>query len=329
MEDYEGIPLRDSPVWRDITPIYDSQSFGVVAIQYSLEHGEALAYFRALIAKQEFSQRALDLTSQLIEFNSADYTAWKYRWQCLQALDVDPEWEYKFTESIMFDNAKNYQLWNHRRLCLQSLGPGYVERELEFAKAALDIDDKNYHSWAHRQAVLSFSPQLWERELLFVSAILERDTRNNSAWNQRFVAVKHLATPGSLAQLLSTEIAFVDQHIQKAPRNESTWNYLWGLFTLPGCRRNEMAYHREVYDICAKALRFCGNCSPALDVLSEYYRCMGICLLEKPGRHSDAASCFEHSLSTLQLLMTADPIRKLYWQQRQAEVSCLMRAVGS
>lgn len=31
----------------------------------------------------------------------ADYTAWEWRWQCLQALGADLTQEYTFTDSIM------------------------------------------------------------------------------------------------------------------------------------------------------------------------------------------------------------------------------------
>jgi hypothetical protein len=43
----------------------------------------------------------LNLTADLIGFNSADYTAWEVRWQCLQQPGVDMQQEYAFTEGIM------------------------------------------------------------------------------------------------------------------------------------------------------------------------------------------------------------------------------------
>lgn len=57
----------------------------------------------------------------------------------------------------MQDNAKNYQLWNHRRKCAFALGRTAADRELEVAAEALEADDKNYHAWAHRQAVVLVS----------------------------------------------------------------------------------------------------------------------------------------------------------------------------
>jgi hypothetical protein len=51
-------------------------------------------------------------------------------------------------------NAKNYQLWNHRRKCALALGPVAADRELSVADQALAEDEKNYHAWAHRQAIV-------------------------------------------------------------------------------------------------------------------------------------------------------------------------------
>ena len=39
----------------------------------------------------------LELTEQMISFNSADYTAWQYRWEVLEALQADLEEEHAFT----------------------------------------------------------------------------------------------------------------------------------------------------------------------------------------------------------------------------------------
>ena len=45
----------------------------------------------------EKSERVLGLTSDVIDANSADYTAWQYRWEVLTALQADLTREYEFT----------------------------------------------------------------------------------------------------------------------------------------------------------------------------------------------------------------------------------------
>lgn len=63
------------------------------------------------------------------------------------------------------DNAKNYQLWNHRRKCALRAGPSSAEAELDFSMLALEIDEKNYHAWAHRLAIVQVSIDYseWQR----------------------------------------------------------------------------------------------------------------------------------------------------------------------
>ena len=172
--------------------------------------------------------RVLLTPLQVINVNSASYPAWRYRWQCLEALADESllQQESSFLERVAASNSKNYQLWNHRRLLAFKLGPKYAQevrsaisspchvsgllssamvicsyggvtrgvlQELEFAANCLDGDAKNYHAWSHRQAVVE-QFGLWEEELSFVCTMITADVRNNSAWNQRFCIVS--SAPG-------------------------------------------------------------------------------------------------------------------------------------
>jgi hypothetical protein len=164
------VPYARRPEWADVSPLPPppGDAGKVVAIQYSERHAEALAYFRAVLAKVkgargrllpparhqvpvargvwmqgarltgpgpllsvvnctppgpprphpeprltnpvrpcplvlyrrqgEKSARALDLTRHLIAFNSADYTAWEWRWECVVALGGDLAEESALTE---------------------------------------------------------------------------------------------------------------------------------------------------------------------------------------------------------------------------------------
>lgn len=63
----------------------------------------------------------------MILVNSASYSGWAYRWQCLETLYAD-DWEamrgeHDFLQRIAAINVKNYQLWNHRRQLAFRLGP--------------------------------------------------------------------------------------------------------------------------------------------------------------------------------------------------------------
>lgn len=87
-----------SPTWASITPIplddgsnYVSPSAGVTevseaqqqqqitplaTIAYTPEYEEATAYLRAVMAQDEMSDRALELTEDVIKLNPAHYTVW-------------------------------------------------------------------------------------------------------------------------------------------------------------------------------------------------------------------------------------------------------------
>lgn len=65
----------------------------------------------------------------MIYINSADYTAWAYRWQCLEALGrLDDEMQ--FINEMASRSPKNYQLWNHRRRLAFKRGPDYAQEVL-------------------------------------------------------------------------------------------------------------------------------------------------------------------------------------------------------
>lgn len=61
--------------------------------------------------------------------------------------------------------------------------PRTPRRPQRFTEAVLGDDEKNYHAWSHRLAVVRLFG-LWEQELGFTAKMLERDVHNNSAWNQ-------------------------------------------------------------------------------------------------------------------------------------------------
>ena len=67
------------------------------------------SYFRAIQRRNETSVRALHLTADVIEHNSANYTAWYYRRRCLKELGIDLEEERIFTDKWARDCPKNYQ----------------------------------------------------------------------------------------------------------------------------------------------------------------------------------------------------------------------------
>jgi protein farnesyltransferase/geranylgeranyltransferase type-1 subunit alpha len=137
-----------SPEWSDITPIplidgpppNPGQSTdkdpgpALATIAYSPRYSEAMAYLRAVMAVNEFSHRALDLTEDIIGMNPAHYTVWLYRAKILKVLwekeGVDAKegvmQELEWLEGISERNLKNYQIWYV--VCCYWLGDGPFSR---------------------------------------------------------------------------------------------------------------------------------------------------------------------------------------------------------
>lgn len=68
----------ESPVWAEIVPIAqdDGGPNPLAAIAYTESYSEAMSYLRAVMAKNERSERVLELTDDIIRMNPAHYTVW-------------------------------------------------------------------------------------------------------------------------------------------------------------------------------------------------------------------------------------------------------------
>lgn len=69
---------RADPKWADVTsiPQDDGGPNALATIAYTDEYREAMSYLRAVMAANEYSERALDLTEHIIKMNPAHYTVW-------------------------------------------------------------------------------------------------------------------------------------------------------------------------------------------------------------------------------------------------------------
>lgn len=238
-----------SSTWSDVTPLpQDDGPAPVCSIAYKPAFSTAMSYFRALLAVEEVSERALSLTRHVIGLNAANYTAWYYRRVCLFSLNKDLNEELDYIDTVTVKGSKNYQLWYHRRVVVERLGD--CTRELVATSEQLSMDAKNYHAWTHRQWVLRHFG-CWEDELKYVETLIDDDVRNNSAWNQRWYVVSHTSTTDNEEENSETinkqsefispqsvvlspdvklrEIEYTLRQIEKAVNNESPYAYLRGI----------------------------------------------------------------------------------------------------
>ena len=124
----------NSDDWADIVPIAqdDGGPNPLAAIAYTEEYSEAMSYLRAIMAQNEMSERALELTEHIIDMNPAHYTVWYfatlfylllkrysadhlccrlYRAKILFSLNSDLNEELKWLDQVSLRHLKNYQIW--------------------------------------------------------------------------------------------------------------------------------------------------------------------------------------------------------------------------
>ncbi|QSS62178.1 CaaX farnesyltransferase alpha subunit Ram2 [Histoplasma capsulatum] len=244
-----------TPAWASISPIplddgstyYDNDGPGqqrestsrngtypLATIAYAPEYEEATSYLRAVMAENEMSERALELTGDVILMNPAHYTVWHHR-------------------QLIMSNSQSF--------------PTLPANEQQFLMQMLALDSKNYHVWTYRHWLVRHF-KLWDhpQELADVEALIDQDVRNNSAWNHRWTlkfgprgAVdsgmplgvddddddddddderRSCHNKGSLVvvdeELIDAELAYAKTKILLAPENRSPWAYARGVLRAAG-----------------------------------------------------------------------------------------------
>lgn len=313
------VPYSEREDWKDVTPVPQNDGpHPLAVIRYPPGFEEVHGYFRAIQQKNETSKRALQLTADVIQHNSANYTAWYYRRRCLKDLAIELDDERIFTDKWARDCSKNYQVWYHRRWLISEisarkraeLSPEEAEKaiqsmareELQYHLDCMQVnnDYKNYNGWSHRQFILQ-QFKLWHEELPFVEQLLREDIRNNSAWNHRFTVVRNQTWP--LTDTVRTrEINFALESIRKCANNECAWNYL-SAFLGEGDGKVSWTSVPEVETLCREVLDVAEqqhtSCRFASQALAD--------ILEAKGDVTAAVAQYEH-------LQEIDRIREKYWR---------------
>ena len=106
----------DNPLWSDLTPIPLDEGPGpgpaLASIAYSARYSTAMSYLRAVMTRNEYSERALSLTEDIIGMNPAHYTVWLYRAKIIRELAKDVLAELAWLDGVSRRSLKNYQIWS-------------------------------------------------------------------------------------------------------------------------------------------------------------------------------------------------------------------------
>eukprot|EP00742_Colponemidia_sp_Colp-10_P004194 GILJ01004473.1.p1 GENE.GILJ01004473.1~~GILJ01004473.1.p1 ORF type:complete len:315 (+),score=31.08 GILJ01004473.1:44-988(+) len=297
----EFIPFKERPEWADVQPVPQVEaSEPIVPIEYSQGFRETMDYYRAIVQKDERSERALKLTEEVIDQNASNYSAWYFRRLCLEHLRSDLRQELDYVSEVGLSNPKNYQIWYHRKVIVEKLDD--ASQELDFTAAILSEDAKNYHAWSYRQWVLKRFH--WKDELKYVNLLFDMDIRNNSAWNQRYYVIKE--TEEITHDVITREANFSMNAIRSVPHNEAAWNYLKGWLG-EGPNREPFARHAYLRAFCEDMANRHQKCRFALALLLD------ICQEEK------TRESLVQAQQVCDKLVAIDNIRRKYWLWRQAK----------
>ncbi|KAJ4488431.1 rab-protein geranylgeranyltransferase [Lentinula aciculospora] len=204
--------------------------------------------------QNDWSRRALQATTQLLQVNPEFYTVWNYRRRIL-VNGIFPESTPEQIKDLLNDDLsltmaalkihpKVYWIWTHRGWCLNNVpsGPGtgddgdprgwekdFWNQELFVVEKLLDADPRNFHAWSYRRIVLSSLPvpRPETSELAYTTRKIESNFSNFSAWHQRSKVLSSLWTEGLLDERESKEKEFdlVQNAMYTDPKDQSVWIY--------------------------------------------------------------------------------------------------------
>ncbi|VEU19355.1 DEKNAAC100289 [Brettanomyces naardenensis] len=152
-----------------------------------------------------YTENALKLTTQLLDWNPEFYSVWNYRRDILTnymfvGLDVEKKHkllvgELMFVLSKLKSFPKCYWIWNHRKWCLMNDERANWSAEMQLVAQFFEVDPRNFHVWQYRRFIVQcmkdgmVSEQgkdlLDFEEFAFTTKMINKDISNFSAWHNR------------------------------------------------------------------------------------------------------------------------------------------------
>lgn len=254
--------LDDETVWADLKARGGEDSYsadGLFRIRSDATDDQLSFYLSSLIASCEYSSRGVCITSLIIKSNPANYTAWAYRMDCAERLELPLADEMDFARRITFESPKSYQAWQYRRRLCELHNGRYTE--VDYIKYEITSSPKNHCAWSHLTWLMIHFPVTKEdalKEMEFVEFLLSTDVYNNTAWVYKTFLFEHL---GHLwdrsADVRSYVVDF--KKLLESPWNESLANYLIHMGTTLSEKHKECLHLESCEDDCAGGIYVCSS----------------------------------------------------------------------
>ena len=141
-------------------------------------------------------QQSLDIIQRVVLENTDLATLWNFRREVLQgmypdvadasqqaALQATCKAEFVLTQECLQINPKSYSVWFHREWVLKWGKCAWQwPVELKLTAKFLALDDRNFHCWTYRRAVVQTAGVSAADELAFTMSKIEANFSNYSAW---------------------------------------------------------------------------------------------------------------------------------------------------